>query len=59
MTKERPNEPKPDKNNKTNTSLRLEKKMLKALKIRAVEEETSVQKIIETLIDAYLKKAPK
>ena len=39
---------------KKNTSLRLEKKKLKALKIIAIEEDTSVQKIIETLIDDYL-----
>lgn len=37
-----------------NTSLRLEKKTLKALKIRAIEEETSVQKLIERLIEDYL-----
>ncbi|NYT59534.1 hypothetical protein H0A65_11445 [Alcaligenaceae bacterium] len=39
---------------KKNTSLRLEKKTLKALKIRAIEQDTSVQKIIETLIQTYL-----
>lgn len=39
---------------KKNTSLRLDRKTLKALKIRAIEEETSVQKIIETLIEEYL-----
>ncbi|MCC2596692.1 hypothetical protein LKR43_10105 [Pusillimonas sp. MFBS29] len=39
---------------KKNTSLRLEKKTLKALKIRAIEQDTSVQRIIETLIQAYL-----
>ena len=39
---------------KKNTSLRLSGKTLKALKIRAIEEETSVQKIIEMLIDDYL-----
>lgn len=38
-----------------NTSLRLDGKTLKALKIRAIEEETSVQKIVERLIDSYLK----
>ncbi|AEC19195.1 hypothetical protein PT7_0655 [Pusillimonas sp. T7-7] len=41
-------------NSKKNTSLRLEKKTLKALKIRAIEEDTSVQKIIETLVQAYI-----
>lgn len=39
---------------KKNTSLRLDKKTLKALKFRAIEEETSVQKIIEQLIESYL-----
>lgn len=40
---------------KKNTSLRLGTKTLKALKIRAIEEDTSVQKIVERLIDDYLK----
>ena len=39
---------------KKNTSLRLDKKTLKALKIRAIEEDSSVQKIIERLIESYL-----
>ncbi|NYT86729.1 hypothetical protein [Pollutimonas harenae] len=39
---------------KKNTSLRLEKKTLKALKIRAIQEDTSVQKIIETLVQEYI-----
>ena len=39
---------------KKNTSLRLSKKTLKALKIRAIEEETSIQKIIEQLVEDYL-----
>lgn len=43
-----------DEGEKKNTSLRLSGKMLKALKIRAIEEETSVQKIIEELIEQYL-----
>ena len=43
-----------EKSDKKNTSLRLDKKTLKALKIRAIEEDTSVQKIIETLIQAYI-----
>ena len=43
-----------DASGKKNTSLRLDKKTLKALKIRAIEEDTSVQKIIETLVQAYL-----
>lgn len=41
---------------KKNTSLRLEGKILKALKMKALEEETSVQKIMERLIKDYLKK---
>jgi len=46
-----------DKNDegKKNTSLRLGTKTLKALKIKAIEEETSVQKILETLVEGYLK----
>jgi len=42
------------KDGKKNTSLRLDSRKLKALKIRAIEDDTSVQKIVETLIDAYL-----
>ena len=41
-------------NDKKNTSLRLDKKTLKALKIRAIEDDTSVQKIIEKLVQTYL-----
>ncbi|RJE85003.1 hypothetical protein [Paracoccus onubensis] len=43
-----------DDDGKKNTSLRLCGKTLKALKIRAIEEETSVQKIIEKLVEDYL-----
>ena len=43
------------KDEKKNTSLRLKGKTLKALKVRAIEEDTSVQQIIETLIETYLK----
>ena len=39
---------------KKNTSLRLEAKMLKKLKIRAIEDETSIQAIIEQLVAEYL-----
>lgn len=39
---------------KRNTSLRLGHDTLKALKIRAVEENTSLQKLVENLIEAYL-----
>ena len=38
------------KDSKRNTSLRLDSKTLKALKIRAIENETSVQAIVEQLI---------
>ena len=44
-----------DSGHKKNTSLRLDKQTLKALKIRAIENDTSVQKLIEKLIDDYLK----
>ena len=44
------------KGDKKNTSLRLDSKTLKALKIRAVEEDTSVQAIVEVLIELYLNK---
>jgi len=46
--------PKKDKSKK-NTSLRLDKQTLKALKIRAIEQDTSIQKLIEKLIKDYLK----
>ena len=39
---------------KKNTSLRLDSKTLKRLKSRAVEDNTSIQKIIEALIIKYL-----
>lgn len=39
---------------KKNTSLRLGSKTLKALKIKAIEEDTSVQKILEKLVEGYL-----
>ncbi|MBT8154359.1 ribbon-helix-helix protein, CopG family [Epibacterium ulvae] len=44
---------------KKNTSLRLDRKTLKALKIRAIEEDTSVQKIIERLVEDYLSDSKK
>lgn len=40
---------------KKNTSLRLDSKTLKALKIQAIEDDTSVQAILELLIVEYLK----
>lgn len=42
------------KNGKKNTSLRLDSKTLKALKIRAIEEDSSVQAVIESLVHLYL-----
>lgn len=42
------------KDSKRNTSLRLDSKTLKALKIRAIENESSVQAIVEQLITDYL-----
>ncbi len=43
-----------DANKKKNTSLRLENDVLKRLKIRAIEEDTSVQSLVETLVLNYL-----
>lgn len=47
---------KKDKDKRKNTSLRLEPEMLKALKIRAIKDDSSVQQIIEDLIKGYLSK---
>ncbi|MEQ8899820.1 MAG: hypothetical protein RID11_07510 [Roseovarius sp.] len=57
MSKSKKNTTKPDNakgDKKKNTSLRLNSKTLKALKLRAIEDETSVQKIIETLVENYV-----
>ena len=43
------------KSNRKNTSLRLDESMLKALKIRAIKQDTSVQKIVEKLVRDYLR----
>ena len=43
-----------DKADRKSYPLRLPKSTLKALKHRALEEETSVQKILERLIVSYL-----
>jgi len=43
-----------EKHEKKNTSLRLDKKVLKRLKIIAIQEDTSVQALIEGLINSYL-----
>ncbi len=42
------------KSPRINTSLRLPKKTLKRLKIRAIEEDTSLQCLVERLINQYL-----
>lgn len=57
MPKDKKSSDKDDKSKKKNTSLRLDSKTLKALKLRAIEEDTSVQRIIETLVEDYLKKS--
>jgi predicted HicB family RNase H-like nuclease len=54
--KDKEKKPEKNKNNKKNTSLRLDKNTLKALKIKAIEQETSIQNLIESLILDYLKK---
>ncbi|KIC44768.1 MAG: hypothetical protein AB3N07_09570 [Ruegeria sp.] len=58
MSKNKDAGEKPGKGKK-NTSLRLDGKTLKALKIRAIEEGTSVQKIVENLVEAYLEQSGK
>ena len=57
MSKDKKSSNKDDKAKKKNTSLRLDSKTHKALKLRAIEDDTSVQKIIETLVEDYLKKS--
>lgn len=59
MGKSKKSESKTDDNRRKNTSLRLSARTLKALKIRAIEEETSVQQIVERLIETYLNKKDK
>ncbi|HEY9279677.1 MAG TPA: hypothetical protein VIP51_06345 [Eoetvoesiella sp.] len=59
MAKNKTSESTANADDKKNTSLRLDKKTLKALKIRAIEEDTSVQKIIETLVQAYIRNPAK
>lgn len=44
------------KDKRKNTSLRLEPETLKALKIRAIKDDSSIQQIIENLINDYLRK---
>ena len=45
-----------DKEKKKNTSLRLDAKTLKELKLIALRTDTSIQKIFEELIGAYISK---
>ncbi|KUP94021.1 hypothetical protein [Tritonibacter horizontis] len=59
MPKAKATDSKSDKSPRKNTSLRLDNKTLKALKIRAIEEDTSIQRLIERLIQDYLKKTKK
>lgn len=59
MPKPKKNADKADGDKKKNTSLRLNAKTLKALKVKAIEDDTSVQRIIETLVEDYLNKSRK
>jgi hypothetical protein len=45
-----------EKEKKKSTSLRLDAVVLKKLKLLAVEQETSIQAIVETLIKNYIEK---
>ena len=47
------------KENKKNTSLRLEANVLKELKILAIQQDTSVQAIVESLITNFIEKHDK
>lgn len=44
------------KEKKKSTSLRLDPKVLKELKLLAVEQDTSIQAIIENLVKDYIKR---
>lgn len=61
MPKSKKNTDKPagEKSDKKKTSLRLNSKTLKALKLRAIEDETSVQKTVESLVEDYLDQSGK
>lgn len=43
------------RNKRKNTSLRLDENILKKLKIYAIKKDTSIQKIIEGLVEKFLK----
>lgn len=61
MPKSKKNTDKPagEKSDKKKASLRLNSKTLKALKLRAIEDETSVQKTVESLVEDYLDQSGK
>ena len=42
------------KSNRKNTSLRLEQSTLKKLKIHAIKKDTSIQQIMEELVEKFL-----
>ena len=44
------------KEKKKSTSLRLDPKVLKELKLLAIEQDTSIQAIVESLVMEYIKK---
>ncbi len=46
------------KDDRKSYPLRLSKTTLKALKHRALEEDTSVQKLLEGLVEAFLNEGP-
>lgn len=43
------------KEKKKSTSLRLDPQVLKELKLLAIEQETSIQAIVESLVTEYIK----
>jgi hypothetical protein len=43
------------KEKKKSTSLRLDPQVLKELKLLAIEQETSIQAIVESLVTKYIK----
>jgi hypothetical protein len=43
-----------EKDRKKSTSLRLDPKVLKELKLLAAEQETSIQAIVESLVTEYI-----
>ena len=45
-----------EKEKKKSTSLRLDPKVLKNLKLIAIEQETSIQAIVESLVTEYVKR---